>query len=313
MGAIRQYTKQALSVTEQIDLLKSRGLNLTDYSAATKFLSEVSYFRFIQYLRPMEMDKTTHIFKANSQFEDAVALYNVVSDLRDLIFRAIQRIEIALRTKIIQEFSLEHGPFWFFDANLAEDDHKYIENVNSIDREYQRSKEDFINEHKRNYDKPFFPPAWKTLELVSLGTLSKLYYNFQDNKLKKRIARQFNLPQQEVLESWMRSLSVLRNYCAHHSRIWNRSLPNAPQLKVPLRGPWINIEKVDANKLYAIVCCIAYWLDSMEYGIKFKTEIKTLLNSYPQVDPKAMGFPSNWETEPLWNHTDKNACVYEHY
>ena len=271
MGAIRQYTKQVLSVAEQIDLLKSRGLNLTDYSAATKFLSEVSYFRFIQYLRPMEMDKTTHIFKANSQFEDAVALYNFDSDLRDLIFRAIQRIEIALRTKIIQEFSLEHGPFWFF---------------------------------------PFFPPAWKTLELVSLGTLSKLYYNFQDNKLKKRIARQFNLPQQEVLESWMRSLSVLRNYCAHHSRIWNRSLPNAPQLKVPLRGPWINIEKVDANKLYAIVCCIAYWLDSMEYGIKFKTEIKTLLNSYPQVDPKAMGFPSNWETEPLWNHTDKNACVY---
>lgn len=33
------------------------------------------------------------------------------------------------------------------------------------------------------------------------GTLSKLYYNFSDKKLKKRVARQFNLPQHEVLES----------------------------------------------------------------------------------------------------------------
>ena len=122
------------------------------------------------------------------------------------MFKAVQRLEIALRTKIIQEFSLAHGPFWFFDTSLADDEHKFIENMNSIDRELQRSKEDFIKEHRRNYDKPIFPPAWKTLELASFGTLSKLYYNFSDKKLKKRVARQFNLPQHKVLESWMRSV-----------------------------------------------------------------------------------------------------------
>ncbi len=242
MSTLRLYTKQALSISEQIELLKSRGLNIADSSKTAKFLGEVSYFRFVQYLRPMEADKTSHQFKPNSRFEDAVALYNFDMELRDLMFKAIQRLEIALRTKIIQEFSLEHGPFWFFDTSLADDEHKFIENMNSIDRELQRSKEDFIKEHRRNYDKPIFPPAWKTLELASFGTLSKLYYNFCDKKLKKRVARQFNLPQHEVLESWMRSVTVLRNCCAHHSRLWNRYLSTAPQMSASLRGAWVNIE-----------------------------------------------------------------------
>ena len=54
----------------------------------------------------MEEDKTTHQFKPNSRFEDAVALYNFDIELRDLMFKAVQRLEIALRTNIIQEFSL---------------------------------------------------------------------------------------------------------------------------------------------------------------------------------------------------------------
>lgn len=300
MRICRLYTKQALSISEQIELLKSRGLSISDLPKAKKFLGEVSYFRFVQYLRPMEADKTEHLFKTGSRFEDAVVLYEFDIELRDLIFKAIQRLEIALRAKIIQEFSLEYGPFWFFDTKLADDEHKFVENMNSIDRELQRSKEEFIREHHRNYDKPTFPPAWKTLELASFGTLSKLYYNFSDKKLKKRVARQFNLPQHEVLESWMRSLSVLRNCCAHHSRIWNRYLSNAPQMNVSLRGAWVNIENVNANKLYAIVCCIAYWLDSMGYAVGFKDDLKALISTYPQVDPAAMGFPDDWKSEPLW-------------
>ncbi len=300
MSMLRLYTKQALSISEQIELLKSRGLSISDLSNAEKFLGQVGYFRFVQYLRPMEADKIKHQFKADSRFEDAVSLYEYDVELRDLMFKAIQRLEIALRAKIIQEFSLAYGPFWFFDTKFAGDEHRFIENLNSIDRELQRSKEEFIKEHQRNYDKPSFPPAWKTLELASFGTLSKLYYNFSDIKLKKRVARQFNLPQHEVLESWMRSVSVLRNCCAHHSRLWNRYLTNAPQMNASLRGAWVNIKNINANKVYAVACCIAYWLDSMGYGVEFKDGLKALISAYPQVDPAAMGFPRDWESEPLW-------------
>ena len=71
-------------------------------------------------------------------------------------------------------------------------------------------------------------------------------------------------------------------------------------MNASLRGAWVDINGVDANKVYAIACCIAYWLDSMGYGLDFKNELKSLLVSYPQVDPAAMGFPENWISEPLW-------------
>ena len=60
-------------------------------------------------------------------------------------------------------------------------------------------------------------------------------------------------------------------------------------MKASLRGAWVDINGVDANKVYTIACCIAYWLDSMGYGLDFKNELKSLLVSYPQVDPAAMG------------------------
>ena len=164
----------------------------------------------------------------------------------------------------------------------------------------QRSKEEFIKEHFIKYDKPEFSPAWKTLELASFGTLSKLYYNFADNKVKKRVAREFNFPQHETLESWMRSLAALRNHCAHHARLWNRFLNATPQMNVNLRGAWITNTQIDANKLYAVLCCVAYWLGSMGYGNEFKKSLSQLLQQYPSVDAAAMGFPKGWQQEPLW-------------
>lgn len=103
-----------------------------------------------------------------------------------------------------------------------------------------------------------------------------------------------------MLESWMRSIAALRNHCAHHARLWNRFLNATPQMNAKLRGLWISNHQIDANKLYATLCCIAYWLDSMDRGESFRTRLKMLLDKYPSVDTIAMGFPRDWENEPLW-------------
>ena len=243
------------SIEEQIARLKKNGLIIDDVNQANKTLSIISYFRLASYWRPMEEKNQSRQFKPNSRFKNALSLYYFDKELRALIFSAIQSIEIALRTKVIHSFSIMYGPFWFMDMSLYDSESKFLENLNAIDREIKRSKEDFIKEHFAKYNRPDFPPAWKTLELVSFGTLSKLYYNFSDNKIKKRIAREFNLPQHEVLESWMRSISSLRNHCAHHSRVWNRYLNAAPQISANLRGYWFSHSHLDSNKLYVVLGC----------------------------------------------------------
>lgn len=295
-----EYTKQPLSISDQTAMLKARGLIFADEQKAQQMLATVSYFRLAAFLRPMEADKTTHQYKPNATFEKAVALYEFDAELREHLFRGISKIEITLRTKMIHHFSLKHGAFWFLNMQLCNNEHLFLENLIAIDREISRSKEDFIKEHILKYDKPAFPPAWKTMELLSLGTLAKLYFNTSDTKLKKTIAREFGHPNHLALESWMTSITALRNHCAHHARVWNRNYPVTPELPRRLQNPWLNNTNVTFNKLYPQLCCIAYWLRSIDPQSTFVADLKTLLVKYPTVDIAAMGFPKGWQQEPLW-------------
>ena len=293
-----EYTNKALSIEEQIERLKGNGLIIDDEQTAHKYLSIISYFRLASYWRPME--KMPHQFKPNSRFDNALSLYYFDKELRALIFSAIQSIEIALRTKVIHGFSMAYGPFWFMDDELVKSSKQQLENIASLRKELQRSKEEFIQEHYHKYCTPDMPPAWKTLEVASFGVLSKLYSNFKDKAVKKCIAKSFGVPQHEYLESWMRSIAVLRNCCAHHARIWNRRFSMIPQIPKTMTGKWIDNLNVDTHKLYLQLCCLVYWQNSIYENNDFVDKFKSLLQKYTNIDIVAMGFPKNWEEEPLW-------------
>ena len=175
---MEEYRKQALDTPDLLAMLKQRGLVVGNDEAALQTLSVISYFRLACYFRPMEADKQTHEFREGTTLEQVLALYEFDTALRDLVFSSTRRIEVALRTRINHHFSRHHSPFWFTQVDLATDGHLFVENLGSVDRELHRSKEDFIKEHFARYDRPGFPPAWKTLETMTFGTLSKLYGNF---------------------------------------------------------------------------------------------------------------------------------------
>ena len=293
------YNKPALNITDQLAALQLRGLTVNDTAKAEQFLNNVSYFRFAAYLRIFEQPDDT--FRTGSTFEQVATLYTFDVELRKLLFGAIQRIEIALRSRVIHQFSLAHGPFWFLDASLAIDKRNFAENLATLQRELERSKEEFIREHTVKYGTTNFPPAWKMLELASFGCLTRLYRNFADTPAKKRIARSFGVAKYEYLESWMVAVNVLRNHCAHHARVWNRNLPNRPQLPPVMRLAWVNVQGIAPTSLYAILCCIAYWLNGIDAQNTFAADLRVLLSKYPTVDVAAMGFPGeNWGSEPLW-------------
>ena len=297
-----EYNKQTLDTPDLLALLKQRGLVITNEQEALKTLSVISYFRLACYFRPMEADKQTHKFREGSTLEQVMALYEFDTALRDMVFCAIRQIEVALRTRINHHFSRNHTPFWFSQVDLAIDGHLFADNLSSVDRELRRSKEEFIKEHFARYDKPTFPPAWKTLETVSFGTLSKLYGNFAEKADKKAVAEDFGLPQHEFLNSWMESLTSLRNFCAHHSRIWNRRYALKPQMPKTLAGgDWLTDFSFPPDKIYPQLCCIAYWLNAIEQKNTFVADFKALLTKYPTVDTAAMGFPYGWQQEPLWH------------
>lgn len=231
-----KYNKQPISIIDQINILKKRGLTFDDEQKAENILENVSYFRLAGYWRTMEQDCTHHIFRPNSRFEDAVSRYRFDSELKTLVFAAIQKIEISVRTRIIHFFSMAHGAFWFLDDNMAEDADLFEANLNYLRTELNRSHDEFITEHFRKYDDSEMPPAWKTLEVASFGTLSKLYKNMNDNAVKKQVARSFNIPQHKCMQSWLATLTIVRNTCAHHARLWNAHFSLVPRMSDRMRG-----------------------------------------------------------------------------
>ena len=294
-----QYTKQAMDFDCQLHILKERGLTVENEEDALKFLHSVSYFRFANYLQPMEQSTESHQFLPNSSFTFATKLYVFDRELRSLVFTAIQDIEIAFRTRIIHYFSMEHGPFWFMDSNKFKNQNIFNSCLDNIAAEVNRSREDFIAEYYSNYTAPSFPPAWKTLEVVSFGTLSKLFCLFKDNRLKKQVARELGLPQYTYLESWIRCITVLRNCCAHHARIWNRRFALKPQLPNRLPLQWITPSQKPI-KLYHQLCTLLYLEQTITPCMDLKSSLFKLFAEYPNVDLHAMGFPQGWENEPLW-------------
>lgn len=296
------FNKPAINIADQINLLESRGLTIQDKALAEHFLSQVSYYRLAGYWWPMQLDKVNHLFKPGATFEEVIHLYNFDRELRLVAFNMIERIEIGIRTQLIYQLSLAYGPHWFEDPNYFKNPKRWSRHLESIKKEIKRSKEVFIAEHRRKYNTDQrCPPAWKTLEVISLGLLSKLYENLKNNlPEKKRIARNLYVGNHIYLTSWLQSITVIRNICAHHSRLWNRNLPIPPRLLNTAPLDWIDTSSINKHKVYVILSAMQYLLQTISPNNHFPQRFEQLFNTYTSIDPAPMGFPKNWQNEPLW-------------
>src|SRR5690606_8794981 len=113
------YTKPALDYSSQLHQLESRGLIISNREKTIHLLERISYYRLSGYWYPMLLEpKSNHIFKAGSTFENAFKLYCFDRELRKLISGELEKIEIAVKAKIIYIMSHQYGPFWYNDQNL---------------------------------------------------------------------------------------------------------------------------------------------------------------------------------------------------
>lgn len=293
------YSKPALSYIQQLQLLKDRGLSVENEDKALHLLKNLSYYRLSGYWFPLLLDKRNHVFKKGSTFESAFDLYCFDRELRMLILREIEKIEVAVRAQMAYILSHNYGPFWFRNPALFKNKFSHTRTLESIESEYKRSDEQFIKAFQGKYN-DVFPPSWMTLEIVSFGTLSILFNNLKPGHTKRKIANYFGLDD-KTFASWLHSIVYLRNVCAHHSRLWNRVMSIRPRLPRRPHRLWLtNLTQVTNNKSYYILSMLLYLLHIVNPNNKLKEKFKPLLKKYPNIDTKAMGFPKNWGAEKLW-------------
>ena len=183
--------KPAYTITEQIALLKKRGMLFRNETEASQCLNDIGYYRLKGYWWDMQQDHVQHIFNPNTYFEGVIERYHFDRQLKLILFDAIERIEINVRAKMIYHLSVQYGGLWYLDPNLFETTlytkeeitkTTHLHTLDELNKEFRRSQEIFVRNQKDRYPGQS-PDAWKILEVASLGTLSKLYKSLKNQLL----------------------------------------------------------------------------------------------------------------------------------
>ncbi len=319
---MNQYVKPFLSLQQQVDLLKGRGLVITNDERAKHYLGKVNYYRLSAYWYPfrervMNVDGTSGIgdnFQRGVHFSHILDLYIFDKKLRMICLDALERIEIALRTDITISLA-QLDPFAHRDpAQLnghfsrkritphAETKHEKW--LRMLDDKAQKSQEHFAKHFKAKYPKSDMP-IWIASELWDFGALSHLYEGLIVPS-RDTIAALYQVPSGAVLQSWVRSLNDIRNVCAHHSRLWNKPQVNQPVW--PTTGQIPDFDHLTSNtkaqtRLYSALLIMRHILKTISPNSTWHLWLIEHCDTFPTnpyVSLKNAGFPDDWKTLSVW-------------
>jgi abortive infection bacteriophage resistance protein len=300
-----KYNKIAFSHEEHIEQWQERGLIVSDPDKAIHYLSVINYYRLSAYTLPFQVQNPDHHFIENTKFEDILDLYVFDRELRLLVMDAVERIEIAIRSHLNNYMSLTYGPHWYLDESHFIHTFAHKELLAGIEKYCQKKKEVFVKHYMEKYCEPRLPPGWVVIEILTFGQLSSMYDCLASAHDQKTIAKSFNT-HAELLRSWMQSISYLRNICAHHSRLWNRELGNAPKvpkktenwIKIPITVSDPNIKPT--KRLYLLLVIVEYLLRAINPGSSWRKRLLELMQIHPNISKAHMGMPENWHDDPYW-------------
>ena len=311
------YNKLFLDEIQLLQFLKSKHLPILDEENAKYILKNISYYRFKSYLHPFK-DTNTKMFDGSKTFEDIVKLYRFDDELRDSLFTIVGRIEIKLRSKLNYIITKHtNDPFWYLNQNLFTDTSKHNDLLLKINDSFFHCKDEYAIHYKNKYINNIsqqystLPPFWIVAEVIMFGELYNIYTNikkdqfiYQGHNLLDNLAQEFGAKNLAELNKWLIFIKVIRNRCAHHSRVWNTNYfaPNGIYNSDP-RFHRLKIRPKNYNRIYSFFAILNIMVKALSLDISIKNEIINLMDIYPIFDEMkaSAGFPCNWKSDTFWN------------
>lgn len=308
-----QPTKQVkpfLEYEELVDQLSARGMIVEDKERAIRKITQIGYYRLSGYWHvarrsKVREDRTREYlneFREGTSFNAIYNFYLFDKKLRLELLDALERIEVYFRTVIAHELG-RNDPLCHLDKlNFSKDScirddkarkgpsyHAWLERH---EKQIRESQEDSIVSH-RDAGKPI--PIWVAAEVWDFGSLSK-FYSMLNVKNQDLVCARIGISERNVLDNWLINLNVLRNRCAHHSRMCNR--PNPRTLKVPKKG-YFNLLELDSHgreKIFGLIAVIWFLLKQIGRSSDWILRIATLTDRKPNVPGftfQSMGIAGN--------------------
>lgn len=288
---------------EQLHLLLSRGMQIADHDRAIRKLMQVGYYRLSGFWYTSRLISSgddglsyrTDNFLPGTTFEFSYDLYLFDKKLRLLMLDALERIEIHVRSVIAHEVGkidpLAYQKTSFINPRFtSKENNTFNYWQQKLDKKIKESRDECILWHiEQNKEIPF----WVAVETWDFGQMSK-YYSMLNGGLQDKVIRRFGVNNKRVFAKWLNGLNLLRNRCAHHSRIWNRKY-------IPLTMPKIDyfdslsLGELEKERLYGLICVIWYLVKRIGPSSNWLRQVADLIDKKPKMpgcEYAAMGIRS---------------------
>lgn len=294
------YPKKILSLEEQLQALREAKMQIDSVEEAKKALTTIGYYRLRGYCFHLYRNESKE-YKPGTNFSNILKLYQFDTALSYLLFSMTSQIEVALRARLSEALLVYQDALILMDSTVFRSKEYFWKNLAALSSEVARSNDVFILHHYENHEGQI--PLWAAVEVMSFGTLSKIIKNLKTGSGSaysvlaayypyQSIRGNMVPPSQKMLSSWIQSVSVLRNICAHNGRIYNRTISTFPEL--------LDRDKIvpvpPHNGLYQIVLAMKYLRPSDQVWIEFTASLKSLFAEYDGCfEWKRINFPPDWE------------------
>lgn len=283
------------TIDEQLDILRSRGLTINDETKAKDFLLRNNYYRISGYSLTLRKNDT---FSKSATFQNIIDIYNFDHELRHILLQYLEVIEVQMKSVYVYEFTKVHGPTGYLDEAFFTNKAKHKE---IIDKAEQQKTQRLPHEaYLKHFVKDLHQdvPLWAYVDLLTISDISFLY-SISEQPIKDAVARAFGLTMNKgaaILGSYMHSMTIIRNLCAHGSRIYNRLFEQKPSLnkmeKALLRKN--SDGELDNAHFYGFLLIMRRILPVDEFS-EMRNSIVMLTKKYPFVRMDYYGFRSDWE------------------
>ena len=282
------------TIEEQIEILKERGLTISDDNSAKDFLLRNNYYRISGYSLTL---RSHDVFTSNATFQNIVDIYSFDHELRHILLKYIDTIEVTVKSIYAYEFTKRHGPTGYLHSYHFSDVAKHGEIMEKAEKQkesrlpHEAYLKHFVEKLNQNI------PLWAYVDLLTISDISFLY-KISEQDVKDAVASSMGLQKcgAAILESFMHSITIIRNLCAHGSRLFNRLFEQRPWLNKKEKAILIKNDDgtIDNSHLFGFILIMHRILKLDEFK-SMKDEIISLTKKYPFVNLRYYGFPNNWD------------------
>lgn len=288
--------KDFKTINEQIELLRSRNLIIADdqLELTKDFLKKNNYYRIRGYTLTL---RNHDIFYPNTTIQNVIDIYQFDREFRNLLMRALEIIEVNFKSRYAYVSGQVYGPLGYMKPEHFTDYNEYIRIIHNVNNSVRRRMNDeaFLKHYIKELHEPL--PIWVFISMFTISDISR-FYSISSDRLMREVAKEYGFTFNSapaVLMNYLHGMTIVRNLCAHNSRLFNRLFITKPNLnKKELR--LLNKDErgnPDNSKLFGYFLNMRRLLTVEEFT-DLKSSLSELCDKYPFVEMKHYRFCPQW-------------------